>query len=121
MLNMEYFVIYLIGQADTLKAALGGLSFFILLILCPTAFCIRVNDGDIPKAISISIIGAIIAGIISLFIPSTKTALAMAVIPPVINNEQVQKLPENVLGFINDYLEEKRSDLQEFRGSSGNL
>lgn len=105
---MEYLWIYLIGQADTLKAFLGAISFAILLFLCPMAFSIREYDGDVPKAISMSIIGAIIVGIIALIIPSTKTALAMAVIPPVINNEQVQKLPDNVLGFINEYLEHER-------------
>lgn len=47
-------------------------------------------------------------GFIAIFVPSTKTALAMAVIPPVINNEQVQKLPDNLLGFINEYLEHER-------------
>ena len=105
---MEYLWIYLIGQADTLKLTLGTISFFILLLLCPLTFCIRENGDDIPKVISISIIGAIIVGIIALFIPNTKTALAMAVIPPVINNEQVQKLPDNLLGFINEYLEHER-------------
>ncbi len=38
--------------------------------------------------------------------------IAMTTIPPVINNEQVQELPENVLGFINDYLKDKRHELQ---------
>lgn len=105
---MEYLWIYLIGQADEFKTFLGVISFVILLFLCPIVFSILQCDGDIPKSIRVPIIGAIIAGIIALIIPSTKTALAMAVIPPVINNEQVQKLPDNVLGFINEYLEHER-------------
>ena len=105
---MEYLWIYLIGQADTLKAFLGAISFALLLIFCPIVFSIMQCNGDIPKAIRMSIIGAIIAGIVALIMPSTKTALAMVVIPPVINNEQVQKLPDNVLGFINEYLEHER-------------
>lgn len=105
---MEYLWIYLIGQADTLKCVLGSIAFIIILFLGPISFCIKENDGDIPKSISITIIGAVIIGFIAIIVPSTKTALAMAVIPPVINNEQVQKLPDNLLGFINEYLEHER-------------
>lgn len=105
---MEYLWIYLIGQADEFKAFLGIISFVISLITVPLAFCIKDNYGEIPKCIILSIIGAAIIGFIAICIPSTKTAIAMAVIPPVINNEQVQKLPDNVLGFINEYLEHER-------------
>lgn len=110
---MEYLWIYLIGQADTLKCALGAIAFIILLFLVPIVLAIKDRDWDIPKAIIMAIIGAVIMGFIAICIPSTKTAIAMAVIPPVINNEQVQKLPDNVLGFINEYLEHERL----FRGS----
>lgn len=105
---MEYLWIYLIGQADTLKCALGSIAFIIILFLGPMSFCIKENGGDIPKAVIMALIVAVIMGFIAIFVPSTKTALAMAVIPPVINNEQVQKLPDNLLGFINEYLEHER-------------
>lgn len=57
----------------------------------------------------------------SVFVPNSKTLIAMVTIPPVINNEQVQQLPENILGFINDYIKEKRGGLQGVSGSSGVL
>lgn len=101
---MEYLWIYLIGQADEFKTFLGVISFIILFLTVPLVFCIRY----VPKYIILSIIGAAIIGFIAICIPSTKTAIAMAVIPPVINNEKVQKLPDNVLGFINEYLEHER-------------
>ena len=130
---MEYFVIYLIGTVDTLSHSLTFMSS-IGLIVCLGAFGIfKSNELDYSSSIrqktyargaKISFrvaIGCLVVLIMSLFIPNSKTLIAMATIPLVINNEQVQKLPENVLGFINEYLEEKRGDLQELRGSSGDL
>ena len=130
---MEYFVIYLIGTVDSLIHSLSFLSS-IGLVACLGAFGI-LKSSELDYSSSYQqktyargakitfrcAIGCIVVLVISLFIPNSKTLVAMITIPPVINNEQVQKLPENVLGFINDYLEEKRSDLQELRGSSGNL
>ena len=44
--------------------------------------------------------------------PSSKTVAAMIVIPPIVNNEQVQELPNNVLEFINDYLKDVKKSLK---------
>ena len=40
------------------------------------------------------------------FIPSTKEACAIYLIPKIANNEQVQKIPENALRLLNAKLEE---------------
>jgi len=42
----------------------------------------------------------------SIFIPSTKTAVAIYIIPKIASNEQVQKLPDNAMKFINGKFEE---------------
>lgn len=58
-------------------------------------------------AIAVSALGC-------LFVPSKTTLIQMLVIPPIVNNEQIQELPANVLNFINDYLKEvgkKEKDL----------
>lgn len=51
------------------------------------------------------------------FIPSSKTVLAMYTIPPVIvaaqTNQEMQKLPENVLKFINNYLENELNEKEK--------
>lgn len=131
---MEYLIIYLIGIVDNLKEFF---CFFgtIGLVACLGAFCIfnvqsssdynsKREEEQFNKGASISLKGAIICFsfvFLSLLIPNSKTLVAMVTIPPVINNEQVQELPENVLGFINDYLKEKRDELQGISGSSGEL
>lgn len=51
------------------------------------------------------------------FIPSSKTVLAMYAIPPVIvavqTNQEMQKLPDNVLKFINNYLGNELNDKEK--------
>lgn len=38
--------------------------------------------------------------------PSDKIIAAMYLVPPVVNNEQVQEIPNNVLEFVNGWLKE---------------
>lgn len=38
------------------------------------------------------------------FAPTKEIATAMFVVPPVVNNEKVQELPQNVLDFVNGWL-----------------
>lgn len=130
---MEYLIIYLIGIVDGLK---DFLRFFgiISAVAFLGAYCVfKVSAAEsynaerratYDKGASGCIKGAIV-GIVMLFmsmlIPNSKTLVAMVTIPPVINNEQVQQLPENILGFINDYVKEKRDELQGVSGSSGEL
>lgn len=51
------------------------------------------------------------------FIPSSKTVLAMYTVPPVIvaaqTNQEIQKLPDNVLKFINDFLENELNEKEK--------
>ena len=44
-------------------------------------------------------------------VPSTKEVVAIYMIPKVANNEQVQKLPDNAMKFINGKLEEWIADM----------
>lgn len=49
----------------------------------------------------------IITGIIgSVFLPTTKEAAAIYLLPKIVNNQQVQELPDNALKFLNAKLEE---------------
>lgn len=122
---MEYLIIYLIGIVDNLKeffnffgiiglvACIGA--FFVFKVQASSDYNSEREEEEFNKGASISLKGIIICFIfisLSMFIPNSKTMIAMVTIPPVINNEQVQELPENVLGFINDYLKDKRNALQ---------
>ena len=129
---MGYLLIYLIGIVDDLKEFFSFIGA-IGAVFCIGGFCIvRTNLADAReetekdfelwsrKFFKFFVVFAIIFTS-SIFVPNSKTLIAMTMIPPVINNEQVQELPENVLGFINDYLKEKRDELQGVSGSSGKV
>lgn len=120
---MEYFLIYLIGTVDGLKNVFDFVGT-VGAVLCLAVFFVskinlvevRGEEGKVyeswaRKSFKFFIVFAIIFTS-SNFVPNSKTLIAMVTIPPVINNEQVQELPENVLGFINDYIKEKRDELQ---------
>lgn len=122
---MDYFLIYLIGISDSLKQTLliigilgsvGCLGIFFILKIQTISEYTDTKEREIyNKLSSKSFKGFVLLFslvIISQLIPNSKTFIAMVAIPPVIHNEQVQQLPENVLGFINDYLKEKRDALQ---------
>lgn len=51
---------------------------------------------------------ATISSIISCTIPSQKEMAFITVGPNIINNQEVQKLPENLVKYINNILEEKK-------------
>ena len=131
---MDYFLIYLIGISDSLKESLvfisvigsiGFLGTFLMLKLNAVSEYIDGKEQEVyNKMVSKSFKGFVLffsLAILTQLIPNSKTLIAMATIPPVIHNEQVQQLPENVLGFINDYLKEKRNELQGVSVSSGEV
>lgn len=51
--------------------------------------------------------------ILSIFIPSTKTAVAIYAIPKIANNETLQKIPENTAKFLNEKLKAWIADTLE--------
>ena len=105
-------LIYFIGIADKV----GGVFAFTATALC--FFCVILFVGVAEGQVNINtlkkpFIIAVICGLIAIFTPSSKTVAAMVVIPPIVNNEQVQQLPNNVLEFINDYLKDAKKSLKD--------
>lgn len=54
-----------------------------------------------------------IGALICIFVPSKTVMMQMLILPPVVNNEQVQELPSNVLEYVNNWLEEANAELKE--------
>ena len=105
-------LIYFIGIADKV----GEVFAFISIALF--SFSAFLFIGVIEEQLDINtfkkyVLIASICGLIAIFTPSSKTVAAMVVIPPIVNNEQVQQLPNNVLEFINDYLKDAKKSLKE--------
>jgi hypothetical protein len=63
------------------------------------------------RCIKISIPCFIVSCIILTVIPTTKQAIAIWAVPKVINNEQVQALPDNALKLVNAQLQEWLKDV----------
>lgn len=131
---MDYFLIYLIGISDSLKetctffgvvGSIGCLLLYLIFKIQETSEYSDQREIELAKRgtskwfkgfmLCVSLL------ITAQLIPDSKTLIAMATIPPIIHNEQVQQLPENILGFINDYIKEKRDGLQGIPGSSGKV
>lgn len=54
--------------------------------------------------------------VIGSFVPSTKEACAIYLLPKIVNNEQVQKLPDNAMKLLNGKMEAWIDDMTKERG-----
>lgn len=103
---MSAFAIYLIGMADSLRIFLqyfGGCLAIACTGLLYLGFLSESTKGI--KLAFIAIVFSLLISVSGFFVPSTKILISMIVIPSLTNNAEVQKLPINILRFVNDYLE----------------
>lgn len=126
-MEISAFWIYLIGISDQVSRSFNFLSFFFFIstigaiVSCAVIYTLDCSPyveskKELEKkatclkwskrAVIISAITWIIVGLISILIPSSKTIVAMITVPAIVNNEEVQKLPKNILSFVNEYLEQ---------------
>lgn len=116
------FEIYLIMQLDDIKSGLGAASAVSIAITFAFGFITLMEMGE-PKGhkwIARTFLGGIIAFIFSgsayMFVPSSRTAAAMIIIPAIANNETIQReandlyllAKEGLRDLIHD--EDKRDD-----------
>lgn len=105
--------IYLLMQADTLKETIS-LLFGVVIVILFGVLIASVVFIDAPleeqrimtkfrKWFGIVFFSLIILDTV---IPSSKTIAAMYAVPAVVNNEQVQQLPKEILMFVRDFLKE---------------
>lgn len=104
--------IYLFGILYELRSYVDGCiggTIFVLTILSFGTFIGVVNDLIEFKQYTICWFKRLIVVLICLvllrgFAPSKEIVTAMLIVPPVVNNQKVQELPENVLDFVNSWL-----------------
>ena len=111
---MTPITIYLLMQADTLKetvSLLFGVAAVALFgILIMSVLAINAASLEEQKTIAkfrkwfITVFVSLL--ILDTVIPNSKTIAAMYTVPAVINNEQVQQLPEEILTFVREFLKE---------------
>jgi len=108
-MEITEWTIYWITRLDNIRTALGivlGISVIPMFVMLGVFW----TDDEMEKLHRIRkwILSWIIILLIVVFIPSTKDMIAIKVIPPVVNNEEVRKMPEEFLKFLNSYLEGKQ-------------
>lgn len=110
---MTPIAVYLLMQADTLKETISflfGISVVILFGLLIVSVVYSDASLEEQKALAkfrkcfATVFFSLI--ILDTIIPNSKTIAAMYAVPAVINNEQVQQLPEEILMFVRDFLKE---------------
>lgn len=91
-------------------AIIGGLGLFVILMLRIT---IANDDEKVAKGCARAIRPACIVIGITIFLallrtilPSTKQLAVIYVVPPIINNESVQKIPGKMLNLAEEWLDE---------------
>lgn len=110
--------IYWIGQCDCLRECCSPIAV-VGIIFCIFAICFTAaafNDRDMPRfgcwlgvAMSSILLLLSIIGILGLlFIPSTKTAAAMYIIPSIANNEKIQDAGDRLYTLAVEWMEELR-------------
>lgn len=115
---MSAWIIYWIGVAGGARQLFLGTSLFsgfavIALFVC---WILAKSDGvEIPacltkKIMPLSVLLFFMSLVAGTFMPSSKTLAAMYFLPPlynaVVENEEVKKLPDNVVELANEWIEE---------------
>ena len=118
--------IYLIGTLGSIKFSLNflvyilffatfGSGFFLVMTYCQSDLFERTKESQekkntiikwLKRILITSSLSWFLLGLISTFLPTPKTVVAMITVPAIVNNEEVQKLPKNILSFVNEYLEQ---------------
>ena len=126
MMEISPWLIYWLMQLDAIcdfvefMAIIGSLALVALIairIACSTA----PSYGDGAKAFynattklcKFSSIIIPIFILLNIFIPNTKTVAAMVLVPPIVNNEQVQQIPDDILTFVRSVIKEYTFDNKE--------
>lgn len=116
---MDYFLLYLILRLDAVSnagfifAIITGIIFAITLLIS----ALNYNDEEAknatkPWAISFSVV-FVITLLLTVMVPSTKQAAVVYCLPKIINNEQVQKVPDNLLRLANQWIDDQITETTE--------
>ena len=125
-MEISAFWIYLIGTLGNIKSSLSFTTFiffmlafgsgvFLVMTYCQPDLFERTKEEQqkrntitkwLKRILITSSLGWFLLGLICTFLPTPKTVVAMVTVPAIVNNEEVQKLPKNILSFVNEYLEQ---------------
>ena len=120
-----YWLLRLDGIKEAIKFLCGSLvaTGIVSVLFLGIAYFVGLleDDEDFQKAvkrfvrqlITIFVLW-IVVGLAYILIPSTKQMAAIIVVPKIVNNEQVQEIPENLIELCNEWTKDK---IKEFKGN----
>ena len=113
MTILSPFMVYLAMQADKISIVtliLSAILAIISLISIIISYDTHSYFSEIAKEHRIRakkfFAASILCAIIFMALPSTRTVVAMVILPPVANNEHVQALPEDIIKFVRGFIHE---------------
>lgn len=118
------FQIYLFGLLLNLKSDAGFLGFLMFWVVVGLGIawfmskdeyvfeCLSAYTDSIAKWFKRAVITFVCLLLTAVFAPTKEIATAMFIVPPVVNNEKVQEIPQNVLDFVNGWLKENTHKAQ---------
>lgn len=118
------FQIYLFGLLLNLKSDAGFLGFLMFWVVVGLGIAwfmskdeyvfegLSAYTDSIAKWFKRAIITFVCLLLTCILAPTKEIATAMFVVPPVVNNEKVQEIPQNVLDFVNGWLKENTHKAQ---------
>ena len=105
--------LYWITRLDQIEFFLCLIFFVGALVLIVIAAMSAADNDERPKWALKWMYILLAIGLITIFIPNTKTMVAILFVPKIVNNETVQQIPENAAKFIDMKLKEWISDLNK--------
>lgn len=108
------FTVYLIGQLDEIIWIFKRIAFLSFAGSAVSFYAYILFDSDSERAMRKSIFRVfvvavsvcLVSGVASVITPSSRTAAAMLVLPPIINDQDVQQLPKSVVKLANKKIQE---------------
>lgn len=120
--------LYWILRLDTINATAGGIAGGFGCLFCIGLIIYIImkignqydEDEDLTKVakalgkyLIIFLCCFVFTLMAALFIPTTKQAAAIIVVPKIINNESVKKLPDNLVELANEWVKTQTKNLKE--------
>lgn len=116
---MDYFLTYLVLRLDHFYTATLVTAIITAVVFAVTTIALAVNQKN-KEDLGLTKPWFRAAGIVfcvfmvlSAIIPDTKQAAVIYCLPKIVNNEQVQKIPDNLLRLANSWIDEAVNKAEE--------
>lgn len=106
------FEIYLVMQMDSFCVLFSVLFLFMGGLALASVFVVCEYDTEnkrrtlFKKVLMVTATLSVVSLLLAVFIPSSKTVAAMYVVPKIVNNENVQKIPDEMLQLFRESIKD---------------